>query len=122
MANVYRSPMRAQVDGLVDEWAVPSEIIRTIKTTSQQGQIDEVDDTLSTDELIWIQPARGNSDIIQSNLNDKTTHLAFQKWSGLPLQARDRITPSGSDQEYDVINAYVEESHRYAEVALVVKQ
>lgn len=114
--------MRGQFDELIqtEGWGAASTIVRPTKTINAQGQFDESDVTISTTELLWIQPASGNSEIIQAQLNDKTTHLAFQKHDGLPLKANDKVTQGGF--QYDVINHFVYESHRLSELQLVIKQ
>lgn len=121
-ATADRSTMRGQMDELIqtEGWGTVSTIVRPTKTINAQGQFDESDVTLSTTELLWIQPASGNSEIVQSQLNDKTTHLAFQKYSGLALKANDKVTQGGL--QYDVINHFIYESHRLSELQLVVKQ
>jgi len=121
-ATVDRSAMREQMDGLIetDGWGSVSTIVRPTKTINAQGQFNETPVTISTTELLWIQPAAGNSEIIQAQLNDKTTHLAFQKHSGLPLKAKDKVSQGGNN--YDVVNHFVYESHRLSELQLVVKQ
>lgn len=121
-ATADRSSIRAQFDSLIltEGWGTISTIIRPTKTINTQGQFDETDVTLTTTELLWIQPATGNSEINQSQLNDKTTHLAFQQYSGLLLKAKDRVTQGGL--QYDVVNHFVYESHRLSELQLVIKQ
>lgn len=121
-ASADRTVMRGQFDELIqtEGWGTASTIVRSTKTVNAQGQVIETPVTLSTTELLWIQPANGNSEIIQAQLNDKTTHLAFQKHDGLALKANDRVTQAGL--QYDVINHFVYESHRLSELQLVVKQ
>ena len=121
-ATADRSVMRGQMDELIqtEGWGSASTIVRPTKTINAQGQFVETPVTLSTTELLWIQPAGGNSEIIQAQLNDKTTHLAFQKYSGLALKANDKVTQAGLN--YDVINHFVYESHRLSELQLVIKQ
>ena len=120
-AAADRLAMRSQIVELIatEGWGAVSTIVRPTKTINAQGQFDETDVTISTTELLWIQPAQGNSEIIQSQLNDKTTHLAFQQYAGLSLKANDKITQAGL--QYDVINHFVYESHRLSELQLVVK-
>lgn len=120
-AATDRITMRSQADLIIEDWGTACTVVRSTKTINSQGQFDKSDVTLSTDEKLWIQPAAGNSEVIQSQLNDKTTHLAFQKYSGLGLKANDRITPTGGEA-YDVINHFVYETHRVTELQLVVKQ
>ena len=124
MTNIYRTPMRAQYDILDTDWAEPSTIVRPTKTTDAQGQIVETPVTISTDELLWVQPSAGSSEIEQGNLNDRTTHLIFQKYSGLELEANDQITPNSGNyagKSFDILSHFVYESHRLSEAQLVVK-
>jgi hypothetical protein len=72
-------------------------------------------------EKVWIQPLAGDSDIQAQGLNSETTHLAYQKWSGTALVAKDRILPSGQTFAYDVIRAQVYETHRRAELKQVMR-
>ena len=119
-----RTTMRSQFDSLMDDCGFASTIVRTLKTKNAQGQIDETDSTISSTELLWVQPARGTNEAIQQNLNDRTTHLIFQKFSGIPLEANDRITQNTgpwTGLEFDVLNHFIYESHRLTEVQLVVK-
>jgi len=121
-AAADRVAMRGQMDELIatEGWGSVSTIVRPTKTITAQGQFTETPVTLSTTELLWIQPASGNSEIVQAQLNDKTTHLAFQQYTGLPLKANDKVTQDGLS--YDVINHFVYESHRLTELQLVIKQ
>lgn len=122
MPNIYRTPMRNQFDSRIDEWGVASTINRTTKTTDAQGQITEAENIISTEELLWIQPRGGSSPVVEKGVDDKTTHFAWQKFSGLALKVHDIITQAGFSNPFDVIRQHVFESHRFLELQLVDRQ
>ena len=125
MANNYRAPMRAQFDKIQDKWGIATKITRISRTQNAQGGFDDtavVIKDYADNELIWIQPARGNSQVQEKGLDDRTTHLAFQKYSGVALKANDILLPQGDTLPYTVINHFIYESHRLSELQLVVKQ
>ena len=124
MPSVERPVMQGQFDGLVADCGFATDVIRPDKTKDAQGQINESDVTIVSGEVMWIQPASGASEVIQANLNDRTTHLLFQKFSGTPLAANDRLTQTTGTfdgVEFDVISTFIFESHRMSEIALTVK-
>jgi hypothetical protein len=114
-----RAAIRAQAQTVIDDWSIPSTVSRFIATTDLSGKKTGSFVTQVSNELIWIQPISGNSDIREQGLNDETTHLAFQKHSGFALVAKDRILQSGGVYEFDVLRALIFESHRMAELKLV---
>jgi len=114
-----RAAIRAQAQGVIDDWATNSTVSRFVSTTDASGKKTGSFVTQVSGEKIWIQPIGGASDVREQGLNDETTHLAFQKHSGFALVAKDRILQSGGTFEYDVLKAHVLESHRMAELKLV---
>lgn len=117
------SEMRAQMDAVMDDWGMNCAVSRfTPGATDAAGHLTAGTYTsIATNEPIWIQTVGGTSRIRDYGLNAETTHLGFQKFSGLALQAKDRVLPSGSVVAYDVVRADVMESHRMAELKLVLK-
>ncbi len=109
--------MRAQFDSLLDAgWGSPCKVSRLSGTTDAEGEISGTFATLASGERIWIQPLAGRSMIDARGLNAETTHLAFQKITGVKLMPKDRILPSGESYVYDVMRAHVLETHRMAEL------
>lgn len=114
-----RAAIRTQAQGVIDDWSIPSTVSRFVSTTDAAGKKVGTYVVQTTTEKIWIQPLGGNSDIREQGVNAETTHLAFQKFSGLELIPKDRILQSGGTFEFDVLRALVFESHRMAELKLV---
>lgn len=110
--------MRAQVDAVMADWAVNCSVSRfSPGTTDAAGHLSAgTFASVATAEPIWLQAIGGSSRIRELGLDAQTTHLAFQKWSGVALQPKDRLLPSGQSVAFDVIRAHVYESHRMAEV------
>jgi len=105
MPSVERPIMQGQMDILVDDCGFATTVVRPTKTQDAQGQFVEGDVDIVVGEIMWIQPARGNSEVLQANLNERTTHLLFQKFVGTPLAANDRLTQTVGtfiDVEFDV--------------------
>lgn len=115
--------MRAQVDDVIDDWAVACAVSRFAPgTTDGAGHLTAGTFTqIAASELVWLQPVGGTSRVREAGLDAETTHLAFQKWGGVALSPKDRLLPSGQSIAYDVIKVFVHESHRMAEVKLVLK-
>lgn len=114
-----RAAIRAQAQGVIDDWAINSTVTRFVSTTDASGKKVGSFQTQATNEKIWIQPIGGTSDIREQGLSAETTHVAFQKFTGFVLIPKDRILQSGGAYEYDVLRALVFESHRMAELQLV---
>lgn len=122
MPNLFRTPMRAQFDFIVNQWAIVSTINRTTKSTDATGQVQEAENIISITELLWIQPISGNSDVVEKGIDDKTTHIAYQKHSGLAIKVHDIIIQAIFTNPFDVVRQHVFESHRLLELQLVDRQ
>ena len=114
-----RPEMRGQLNPLINAWGVPSKIDRLVATTNAQGRLSGSFVTQVTDEILWIQPAGGGSEVVELGIDEQTTHLAFQKWPGFEMVAKDRVTPSGQTYEYDVLKVHRYETHLLTELKLV---
>jgi len=121
MTSAFRPSMRDEIRKLVEDWGKNSRITRFISTTDDTGRESGSFQTQAASEKLWIQPIGGFSDVKEQGLDEQTTHLAFQLWSGTSMEAKDRILPSGNTYEYDVIRHHVKESHRVSELKLVVR-
>lgn len=124
MPSVERPIIQGQFDSLVTDCGFATNVNRPDKSTNAQGQVDETPNEIVTGEIMWIQPARGNSQVIQGNLNDRTTHLMFQRIQDTGLEANDKVTQTAgplTGKEFDVINHFIFDSHRLSELALVEK-
>lgn len=113
--------MRAQASEQIVGAGVACSINRFAPTSDATGRkVGTYDDILSGGtEQIWIQPVAGTSDVAEAGLDQETTHLAYQAWSGTPLEAKDRLSVVGDPYVYDVIRANVFETHRRAELKQV---
>jgi hypothetical protein len=114
--------MRAQFQSVLNDWGVSCDVLRLVATKNAAGKLSGAYASLvsgGVDETIWIQPVGGESNISNAGLNSETTHLAYYRFSGTALVAKDRILPSGSEFAFDVIRAYTRETHREAELKQV---
>lgn len=119
MSSPYTVGMREEVKDLVEEWKVPCDISRFISTKNAQGRLSGSFVNQISGESLWIQPIGGLSEVEVRGLDDETTHLAYQSWSGYAMQAKDRIFASGDTYAYDVVRVHIKESHRVSELKQV---
>ncbi len=109
--------MQAQYNSLIDAgWGIPSRVTRLSGTADAAGHFVGTQVTKVSGERIWIQAIAGRSNVGNMGLSAETTHLAFQKLTGLTLLPKDRIFPSGATYVYDVINSETFETHRMSQV------
>jgi hypothetical protein len=111
--------MKSEIDALIQEWAKDCTISRFISTLNSQGRLSGSFVTQVTGEKLWIQPTGGDSDIGDIGIDEQTTHLAWQKFTGFEMQAKDRVLPSGDSYNYDVIKVHRQESQLVTELKLV---
>lgn len=118
-----RTVMRAQTAAQIQGNGVLCDILRLSPTADATGRKTGSYASLvpsgGVDEMIWIQPIAGTSDIQSEGISAETTHYAYQSWSGRELLPKDRILQSGGTYVYDVIRPQVFETHRRAEVKQV---
>jgi hypothetical protein len=109
--------MQAQFNSLLDSgWGKPTLITRFSGTKDAAGHVSGSYSTLAASEQVWIQTLAGRSSIDTKNLDAETTHIAFQKLTGIFLRPKDRLLPSGATYYYDVINTEEFETHRMSQL------
>ena len=118
MGSPFSPGMKEDVKLLVEEWGKTTSVSRFISSVVSGGRLSGAFVQQSS-EIIWIQPVGGFSDVKEADLDDETTHLCFQYWSGYGMKAKDRVLPSGETLEYDVIRTHLKESHRFSELKQV---
>jgi hypothetical protein len=118
MASPFLPGMRAEIKALILEWGKSTKISRFSASVATGGRLSGSFVSGAT-ELIWIQPVGGFSDVKEADLDEETTHLCFQYWSGYNMRAKDRLLPSGETLEYDVIRSHLKESHQFSELKQV---
>jgi hypothetical protein len=119
-----RVGMRAQVAEQIQGAGVRCNVLRFNPTTDATGKKTGSYTSLvsgGVNEIMWIQPIGGGSDIQDEGLNAETTHYVFQAHEGVALVAKDRILPSGETYAYDVLQPNVLETHRRAELKQVLR-
>lgn len=117
-----RTGMRSQVATQILGAGVLCDVLRFSPTKDSTGRQVGTYVTLTSggvDEIIWIQPISGVSDVQEQGISAETTHYAYQVWGGTDLRPTDRIFPSGGTYVYDVIRPQIFETHRRAEVKQV---
>jgi len=121
MSVEFRPQMRQEIYDLILEWGKNCTISRFVSSTTADGRKSGSFVTRGT-EILWVQPVdRGGSDVKTQGIDEETTHFAWQRFSGLAMQAKDRILESGATYEYDVVRVHVKESHRVSELKLVTR-
>ncbi len=118
MSSPFTTGMREDHRALVLEWGKNTVVSRFVSVVVAGGR-ESGSFVSSATEIMWVQPIGGFSDIKEQGLDEATTHLLFQYWSGYTVQAKDRILPSGETFRYDVIRSNLKESHRVSELKQV---
>jgi len=117
-----RDDIRSEYHAELLNWVRPCQVQRFVAVTDATGRESGTFQSVAVDEPMWIQAvSQGDSEVEEKGLDARTTHLAFQKWDGFPLEPFDKIYDTdeqGYPHEYDVIRAHLKESHRVAELML----
>lgn len=116
MVSPFLAGMKAEFDDLKEEWGKETVVKRFISSLNAQGRLSGSFTTVLSGEIMWVQPAAGSSEVEDLGIDELTTHLAFQKFSGTAMQAKDRVTVTGDAFDYDVVRVHIKESHRVNEL------
>jgi|WetSurMetagenome_2_1015567.scaffolds.fasta_scaffold94745_4 hypothetical protein len=119
MTSPYLPGMKAEINALILEWGKDCAISRFVSTLNTQGRLSGSFVTQAAAQKLWIQPTAGASDIAELGIDEQTTHLAWEDFTGFEMKAKDRILPSGESYEYDVIRVHRQESQLVSELKLV---
>lgn len=119
MTSPFLPGMKAELNALVQEWGKNCSISRFVSTLNAQGRLSGNFVTQAASEKLWIQPTGGGSDVGDIGIDEQTTHLAWQDFAGVEMQAKDRVLPSGESYAYDVIRVHRQESQLVTELKLV---
>ena len=118
----FAAGMRSDLTDLVLEWGKNSTIKRqSTAVLNAQGRLSGDFVTQITDEVLFVQPIAGSSTIVSEGIDDETTHLAYQKFSGFIMEPKDRVTVSGDSFDFDVVRIHVKESHRVTELKQITR-
>lgn len=108
--------MKRAMSALINDWGVSCTIKRRDQTKrNAMGAVSAPFSTIGT-ETLWIQPysaknSRG-SQMMEFGILDKTTHMAFERYSGTSVQNQDQISATGDTYAYDVLSAQITSTHR----------
>jgi hypothetical protein len=111
--------MKTEINALILEWGKDCAISRFISTLNSQGRLSGSFVTQAPAQKLWVQPVGGASDIAELGIDEQTTHLAWEDFTGFEMKAKDRVLPSGDSYEYDVIRVHRQESQLVTELKLV---
>ena len=120
-----KTDIRATYSAELANWQRPVSITRFTSVTDGSGREEGAFIEQTPDEPMWIQAiSRGSEEVEARGLAAETTHIGFQHWDGFKMEANDKVYDTdeqGDTKEYDVIRAHLKESHRVAELMLVVR-
>jgi len=119
MTSPYLPGMKSEINALILEWGKNCAISRFVSTLNAQGRLSGSFVVQAPTQKLWIQPIGGTSDIAELGIDEQTTHLAWEDYTGFEMEAKDRVLPSGESYAYDVIRVHREESQLVTELKLV---
>jgi len=119
MSSPYLPGMKAEINALILEWGKDCSISRFVSTLNPQGRLSGSFVVQAPAQKLWIQPVGGTAEVVDLGIDEQTTHLAWEDFTGYEMQAKDRILPSGETYEYDVIRVHRQESQLVTELKLV---
>jgi len=119
MTSPFLPGMKSEINALILEWGKNCSISRFVSTLNAQGRLSGSFVVQAATQKLWIQPIGGTSDVAELGIDEQTTHLAWEDYTGFEMEAKDRVLPSGESYAYDVIRVHREESQLVTELKLV---